>query len=76
MTETRIREQRAQEEKLPAQYINYVFFKLDPEWRRLPDEVRERGKWEFLQAAEGHSAEMPLRSFSLIGLRADADFML
>jgi chlorite dismutase len=76
MTETRTRGQQAQEEKLPAQYINYVFFKLDPEWRRLSDEERERGKEEFLRAAQEHSGEMLLRSFSLMGLRSDADFML
>lgn len=76
MTETRTREQQAPEEKLPAQYINYVFFKLDPEWRRLPEEERERGKQEFLAAAEQHGGSMLLRSFSLMGLRPDADFML
>jgi len=76
MTETQTREQLAQEEKLPAQYINYAFFKLDPEWRRLPDEEREKGKEEFLRAVEEHSGGMLLRSFSLMGLRADADFML
>jgi chlorite dismutase len=76
MTETRAREQRASEEKVPAQYINYIFFKLDPEWRRLPDEVRESGKKEFLTAAEQHGCNMLLRSFSLMGLRSDADFML
>jgi chlorite dismutase len=76
MTETRTREQTAQEEKLPAQYINYAFFKLDSPWRRLPDAEREAGKREFLAAVEEHSGEMLLRSFSLMGLRADADFML
>ena len=76
MTETRTKHQTAAEEKLPAQYINYVFFKLDPLWRRLPEGERERGKREFLEAAEAHSGEMLLRSFSLMGLRADADFML
>src|SRR5215203_5777895 len=76
MIETQTRGRQAPEEKLPAQYINYVFFKLDPEWRRLPEEERERGKREFLEAAEERSGEMLLRSFSLMGLRADADFML
>src|ERR687894_2373131 len=76
MTETQTREQQAPEEKLPAQYINYVFFKLVPEWRRLSDEERERGKEEFLEAAEEHTGGMLLRSFSLMGLRSDADFML
>ncbi|MBA3423035.1 MAG: chlorite dismutase family protein [Rubrobacter sp.] len=76
MTETRTREQQAQEEKLPAQYVNYVFFKLDPLWRRLPDDEREAGKREFLAAVDEHSGGMLLRSFSLMGLRSDADFML
>lgn len=76
MTETRTQPQATAEEKLPAQYVNYVFFKLDPLWRRLEDEERERGKREFLAAAEELGGEMLLRSFSLMGLRSDADFML
>jgi chlorite dismutase len=76
MAETRTQQQTAAEEKLPAQYVNYVFFKLDPVWRRLAGEERERGKKEFLEALEEHSQEMLLRSFSLMGLRSDADFML
>jgi chlorite dismutase len=76
VTETSTYGQQAPEEKLPAQYINYVFFKLDPEWRRLLDEERAQGKEEFLQTAEDHEGEMLLRSFSLMGLRSDADLML
>jgi chlorite dismutase len=76
MAETRTQEQKTSEERLPAQYINYLFFKLDPEWRRLSDEERERGKEEFLCAAEEHEGSILLRSFSLMGLRSDADFML
>ena len=76
MTETRARGQQAPEEKLPAQYINYVFFKLDPAWRRLPEEERKEGREEFLRAVEKHEGGMLLRSFSLMGLRSDADFML
>ena len=76
MTETRAQQQGAAEEQLPAQYVNYLFFKLDPLWRRLDKEERERGKQEFLGAVAEHSQEMLLRSFSLMGLRSDADFML
>jgi len=76
MTETRAREQQAPEEKLPAQYTNYVFFKLDPTWRRLPEELRAEGKEGFLRALEEHEDRILLRSFSLMGLRSDADFML
>src|SRR3712207_9574093 len=76
MTETRTHQQSAAQESLPAQYVNYVFFKLDPMWRRLSDEERERGKSQFLEAVEEHGQDMLLRSFSLMGLRSDADFML
>lgn len=76
MTETSTQQQTTEEQQLPAQYINYVFFKLDPEWRRLPEDERERGKREFAEAAEKHAGEMLLRPYSLMGLRADADFML
>ena len=76
MAETRTQQQPAAEEKLPAQYVNYAFFKLDPVWRRLAREEREAGKKEFLEAVEEHSQDMLLRSFSLMGLRSDADFML
>jgi len=76
MAETRTRQQPAAEEKLPAQYVNYAFFKLDPVWRRLEPEEREAGKKEFLEALQEHGQEMLLRSFSLMGLRPDADFML
>jgi chlorite dismutase len=76
MTETQTESGTAGEEKLPAQYINYLFFKLDPLWRRLSGEERESGKREFLDAVERHGGEMLLRTFSLMGLRSDADFML
>ena len=76
MAETKSQQQTTPEESLPAQYVNYVFFKLDPLWRRLPDDEQEVGKREFLEAVEQNSGEMLLRSFSLMGLRSDADFML
>ena len=76
MAETKSQQQTVPEESLPAQYVNYVFFKLDPLWRRLPEDEQEVGKREFLKAIEQNSGEMLLRSFSLMGLRSDADFML
>jgi chlorite dismutase len=76
MAETRTQQRTAAEEGLPAQYVNYLLFKLDPVWRRLDQEEREEGKKGFLQAVEEQSQNMLLRSFSLMGLRSDADFML
>jgi chlorite dismutase len=76
VAETQAQRRATVEEKLPAQYVNYLFFKLDPVWRRMGDEEREEGKKEFLGAVEERGQEMLLRSFSLMGLRSDADFML
>lgn len=64
------------------QFLNYAFFKLDPAFRRLPPAEREELKAEFLAAAEGWVSDAPpekgliLRPYSLVGVRADVDFML
>jgi chlorite dismutase len=76
MTETRGIRETGQEQQAPAQYINYVFFKVDQQWRRLPEGERERHKQEFREVYERHRENMLLRSYSLMGLRADADFMI
>ena len=56
--------------------VQFVFFKLDSDWRRLPDGERAEQKREFLAALEGTQAHAPAHAFSLLGLRADTDFML
>ena len=57
-------------------YIKYTFFKVDPQWRRLPRSEREAGAAEFLAAAESFSDEMRISTYNLQGMRGDADFML
>ncbi|MEO8288262.1 MAG: chlorite dismutase family protein [Chloroflexota bacterium] len=59
--------------------IQYLFFKTDPLWRRLPEEERakgrrELGRREFAQAVEGTSG-VQTSSCSTLGLKIDADFM-
>ncbi len=58
------------------QYVRFTFYKLDPAWRRLPPEERERGMAEFLAAVDETTPHMLVRSYSCIGLRVDADFLL
>ncbi len=60
------------------QFLNYAFFKVDPVFRRLPLDERRQASDEFvaLLAKYGDHDEMILRTYSLVGLRADADFML
>lgn len=60
------------------QFLKYTFFKVAPEWRRLPRETREAGKREFAAAVDGATAngDLLIRSYTLMGLRGDADFLL
>ena len=58
------------------QFVNFSFFKLDPAWRRLPEAERARGKAEFRDVAESAQDQLIVLSYSLFGMRADADFFL
>ena len=56
-------------------FVQYLFFKADPLWRRLPEEERTRGRREFSQVVEA-TADVQTFSYSTLGLKVDADFML
>lgn len=56
--------------------VQFLFFKLDPSWRRLDTEVRAVHKEEFLAALRRTEIEVETHAFSTLGLRADTDFML
>ncbi len=58
------------------QFVKYNFYKVDPQWRRLPDGEKQRGKAEFGAVVAEFSSRLTVNSYSLVGLRADADFML
>lgn len=56
-------------------FIQYLFFKADPLWRRLPEEQRARGRREFAQVVESAMGVQTF-SYSTLGLKVDADLML
>jgi chlorite dismutase len=61
------------------QFLNYAFYKLDPTFRRLSAQEITTAKAEFVDltcrwAERGEG--FILRSYSLVGVRADVDFML
>ena len=58
------------------QYVNFVFYQVDPAWRRLPEDVRTQGKQEFLKAVEDYAGKVLVVPYSTIGIRGDCDFML
>lgn len=59
------------------QFVNFAFYKLDPDFRRLPAEEKQRAKAEFAEAVNaGAGDDMMVFAYSLVGLRAEADLML
>jgi chlorite dismutase len=63
-------------EERKGQYVNYTFFKVDPLWRRLPEDEKGRGKRDFAGVMEEYSKKMMFYTYSTFGLRADSDFMI
>jgi chlorite dismutase len=59
-----------------TQYVAYTLYKVDPLWRRLPVDERAAGKEAFADVVSDWAGRMELRSYSLVGVRPDADFML
>ncbi len=68
-------------DRTQRQYLNYAFYKLDREFRRLPGAEQDEMKRELQAAIEGWT-EAPaakgliVRTYSTVGTRPEADFML
>jgi chlorite dismutase len=60
------------------QFLNYAFYRLDPSFRRLAADQRRAAAAEFIELVRTTEAsdDLILRTYSLVGLRADVDFML
>ncbi|MBI4329263.1 MAG: chlorite dismutase family protein [Chloroflexi bacterium] len=58
------------------QFVRYAFYKVAPEWRRLPTEERARSKSEFEKVVREIAQETLIRPYSLVGTRGDVDFLL
>jgi chlorite dismutase len=58
------------------QFTRFAFFKVAPEWRRLPAEEREEQKREFAEVVEHLREQMMVQSYSTMGTRGDCDFLL
>jgi chlorite dismutase len=60
------------------QFLNYAFYKVDREFRRLGADEKAAAREEFADVIRCWESreDTILRTYSLVGLRADADFML
>ncbi len=64
------------DEQSRRDFVKYSFFKIDPKWRLLPDVQRSVAKMQFSQVLDEFSDRVAMSSYSLVGTRADADFLL
>jgi siroheme decarboxylase len=58
------------------QFVKWSFFKIDPAWRALAAEERERGKQAFEAVVRQWASTIVLRPYTLVGLRGDAEIGL
>ncbi|MDH3529861.1 MAG: chlorite dismutase family protein [Acidobacteriota bacterium] len=61
---------------IEKQFVNFMFFRVNPEWRKLNQETKKVYKSEFRKVFEEFSEQMLLFSYSLIGFDSKADLML
>ena len=66
----------ALQQKTGYRFVKYTFFKVDPAWRKSSSDEKESSKKQFLSSLNDTGKKIRPRSYSLIGTRGDADFML
>ncbi|HUK49441.1 MAG TPA: chlorite dismutase family protein [Terriglobales bacterium] len=73
--ETELSPKQPQPAESDREFLKYTFFKVDPQWRCLPEKERDAGRQEFSAAFDDASKQIMVKSYSLIGIRGDSDFM-
>ncbi len=58
-----------------GQFVQYLFLQTDPQWRRLPEEVRARGRREFATVVTGADG-IRTDAYSTLGMKTDAELLL
>ncbi len=58
------------------QVVKFSFYRVDPAWRALPAEERESVKRAVTDVVRAFSDRLQIRSYSLVGTRGDADFLV
>ncbi|MCW5958848.1 MAG: chlorite dismutase family protein [Pyrinomonadaceae bacterium] len=66
-------------EKFPAiekQFVNFMFLRVHPDWRKLNQETKRIFKAEFQSVYKKFTGNMLLYAYSLVGFDSKADLML
>lgn len=62
--------------KLPRQFVNFTFYRARPEWRMLDEAEKAFCKQEFARAVDDFRRDLLILTYSTVGLRTNADFMI
>ena len=56
-------------------FASWTCYKLDPAWRRLPEDVRDRHKTELADVLDAWGERMVVSTHTAVGIRPDIDLM-
>ncbi len=62
--------------KLPRQFVNFIFYRARPEWRTLDDGEKSHCKQRFINTVEDFRRDLLINTYSTVGWRTNADFMI
>jgi len=62
--------------KLPRQFVNFTFYRARPEWRMLDDGAKVECKQGFVETIDESRGQLLIHTYSTVGLRTNADFMI
>jgi len=62
--------------KLPRQFVNFTFYRARPEWRLLSENEKRDCKSGFIAAVDDFRSSLMIHSYSTVGLRTSADFLI
>ena len=58
------------------QIVGFSFYRLDPAWRRLSKEEKNKHTGELLGMVNTYAKKMMVMTYSLVGLKHEADFLI
>jgi chlorite dismutase len=62
--------------KIPRQFVNFTFYRARQEWRLLAEDEKSECKRSFIDSIDDFRRHLLIQSYSTIGLRTSADFMI
>lgn len=67
---------RQQEATKNRELVRFSFYRVDPAWRRLPEEEKAEHRREFVEMIARRGGEHMIYAYSMVGTRGDCDLML